>query len=114
MMSRQTGAMLEELDHIKQSIQDILLTPIGSRVMRREYGSLLFELIDQPFNDTTSLQIIAAAANAIMTWEPRIDISQLVFEKVGNGKFELMIDAVIKLNGQQNSISVPLSFGASM
>lgn len=114
MMSRQTGAILDELDHIKQSIQDILLTPIGSRVMRREYGSLLFELIDQPFNDTTSLQIIAAAANAIMTWEPRIDIIKIVFEKVGSARFEVLIDAVIKQTGKQNSLSVPLSFGASM
>lgn len=40
MMSRENGRELEtELDHIRQSVQDILTTPIGTRIMRREYGS---------------------------------------------------------------------------
>ncbi|MGL4827152.1 MAG: GPW/gp25 family protein, partial [Vibrionaceae bacterium] len=47
-MNRFTGYSISELQHIKQSIQDILTTPLGSRVMRRDYGSAIFELIDQP------------------------------------------------------------------
>ncbi|EAI3737908.1 baseplate assembly protein, partial [Campylobacter jejuni] len=31
---------------IEESIKDILITPLGSRVMRPEYGSLLYTLID--------------------------------------------------------------------
>uniref|UniRef100_UPI0026076D20 ATPase domain-containing protein n=1 Tax=uncultured Sphingobium sp. TaxID=316087 RepID=UPI0026076D20 len=31
-------------------VRDILTTPIGSRLMRRDYGSLIPELIDQPAN----------------------------------------------------------------
>ncbi len=34
-MSRDTGEALTDLDHIRQSVRDILLTPVGSRVMRR-------------------------------------------------------------------------------
>ncbi|HGJ5879100.1 MAG TPA: baseplate assembly protein, partial [Arsenophonus nasoniae] len=41
-MNRQTGRFISENAHIAQSVQDILLTPVGSRVMRRDYGSLLF------------------------------------------------------------------------
>lgn len=41
-MNRYTGETLKnESDHIKQSIADILLTPVGSRIQRREYGSLI-------------------------------------------------------------------------
>ncbi len=36
-MSAETGKALEGLEHLKQSITDILTTPIGSRIMRREY-----------------------------------------------------------------------------
>ena len=60
MMSRDNGLEITEIEHIKQSIQDILLTPIGSRVMRREYGSLLFQLIDSPTNDTTEIQLFGS------------------------------------------------------
>ncbi|ELY5272404.1 baseplate assembly protein, partial [Yersinia enterocolitica] len=47
-MSRNAGQTITDADHISQSIADILITPVGSRVMRRAYGSLLSELIDQP------------------------------------------------------------------
>jgi phage baseplate assembly protein W len=50
-MDARSGAFSDDLAHLRQSIADVLTTPIGSRVQRREYGSLLPELIDQPFND---------------------------------------------------------------
>ena len=54
-MNRETGSAISTLEHIGQSISDILTTRLGTRVMRREYGSLLPELVDQPFNDATRL-----------------------------------------------------------
>ena len=39
------------LTTIEESIKDILLTPLGSRVMLPEYGSRLFELIDRRVDD---------------------------------------------------------------
>lgn len=36
--------------HIRQLMSDILQTPVGYRVIRREYGSLIFKLIDRPQN----------------------------------------------------------------
>ncbi|HHH7531540.1 TPA: baseplate assembly protein, partial [Escherichia coli] len=47
-MNRNTGLGISDTEHISQSMRDILLTPVGSRVMRREYGSLLSALIDMP------------------------------------------------------------------
>ena len=72
-----TGRKLGGIDHLRQSIRDILTTPIGSRVMRREYGSRLFDLIDNPYSSATKLAIIAATAEALMTWEPRIEVEQI-------------------------------------
>lgn len=64
-MSATSGKELEGLDHLKQSIIDILTTPIGSRVMRRDYGSRLFELVDRPINRDFTLEIYAATAEAL-------------------------------------------------
>ena len=71
-MNASTGRALEGIEHIQQSVRDILTTPIGSRVMRRDYGSLLPELIDAPLTDATLLQAYAATVMAIIRWEPRI------------------------------------------
>lgn len=71
-MNRDTGEAITDIDHIRQSVRDILITPEGSRVARREYGSLLSVLIDQPQNDVVRLQVMAATYSALSRWEPRI------------------------------------------
>ncbi len=63
-MNSQTGLSISEIKHIRQSVRDILVTPIGSRVMRREYGSLLSALIHQPPTPALRLQIMAACYSA--------------------------------------------------
>ena len=74
-MNAETGRELTGLEHLKQSIADILNTPIGSRVMRRDYGSRLFELIDAPINRSTVVDIVAETAEALMKWEDRLVVS---------------------------------------
>ncbi|STE55316.1 Baseplate assembly protein W [Escherichia coli] len=61
---------LNDMEHLKQSVRDILTTPLASRVMRREYGSLVPDLIDEPMNNTTRLQCMSAAVIALTRWEP--------------------------------------------
>jgi len=78
-MNRQTGAALSGDDHLAQSIADILTTPLGTRPMRRDYGSLLFELIDRPMNPATLLLLVQATVIALARWEPRIAIRQALF-----------------------------------
>ncbi len=45
-MSQDNVRAINDTDHLRQSVRDILLTPQWSRIARREYGSLLSELID--------------------------------------------------------------------
>lgn len=79
MMNAQTGRSLTRDEHIKQSIKDILLTPIGSRVMRRHYGSYLFHLIDQPNHEATQLKMMSACVMALTAYEPRITLDSINF-----------------------------------
>lgn len=78
-MSATTGKPLSGAEHIAQSIGDILSTPLGTRVMRRDYGSVLFELIDQPANAATMMLLRAATAVALRRWEPRISLTRVSF-----------------------------------
>ncbi len=68
---QQTGKALDGIDHLRQSIRDILTTPLGSRVMRRDYGSRLFELLDSPITPALLAPVTAAVAEALTKWEPR-------------------------------------------
>lgn len=113
-MNRTTGLSLNAVEHLRQSIGDILTTPIGSRVMRRDYGSLLPELIDQPLNGVTVTRLYAATAAALIRWEPRIRLSRLAFT-FGNDPASAVLDieATRTDNNESLSLAVPLKLGAS-
>lgn len=74
-VNREAGSVLSGFEHVEQSIGVILTTPIGSRVMRREFGSELFDLIDRPMTDQVILAVYAAAVMAIARWEPRYSLT---------------------------------------
>lgn len=98
-MNRTTGLTLaNETDHIRQSVSDILLTPIGSRLQRREYGSQLFELIDRPLSMALALQISAASVIALKKWEPRINVSRFKvnFDPNAPSSITAEMDAILK------------------
>lgn len=84
-----TGKALSGIDHLRQSVRDILTTPIGSRVMRREYGSRLFRLVDAPLNRSIVMDITAATAEALKRWEPRLRLTRVVVSQPAPGNVVL-------------------------
>ncbi|ORJ50998.1 baseplate assembly protein [Kluyvera intermedia] len=102
-MSRSTGSAVTDAEHISQSVSDILRTPVGSRVMRREYGSLLSAMIDQPQTPALELQIRVACYMALLKWEPRVTLTAITTERQFNGGL------VVSLTGQIADIGSPLS-----
>jgi phage baseplate assembly protein W len=89
------GQPLSDWPHVEQSIGVILSTPIGSRVMRREFGSELFDLIDRPMTDRIILAIYAAVVLAIAKWEPRFAVTNLFVHRLDEtGVVELQIAGI--------------------
>lgn len=116
-MSRKTGVaiLVDSLEHLHQSIAHILTTPLGSRVMRRDYGSELPDLIDQPLNASTRLRIYAATAIALQRWEKRIRLRrvQLIPSADGRAELQLELQRTDKPRRPTVTIAYPLSsFGA--
>lgn len=112
-MNANTGRTITGRQQLAQSIADILTTPLGSRVMRREYGSQLVDLIDWPLNSTTRLQAYAATATALMRWETRIRLSrvQLSLGEVA-GQAILDVEGTLADSNEPFSLRVPLTLGA--
>ena len=94
-LDRQTGTSVTDSAHLVQSVRDILTTPIGSRVMRRSYGSRLPRILGQPQNAETRADIVAATAEALARWEPRIIIARITvrFASSGGVVIDLETDA---------------------
>ena len=95
-MNAKTGQKIEAIDHLRQSIKDILTTPLGGRVMRRDYGSQVFELIDQASNEAGKLRLQAASADALMRWEPRFALNKIALETGFDGAASLTLQGDYK------------------
>ncbi|MDR3002745.1 MAG: GPW/gp25 family protein [Acidovorax sp.] len=91
-MNVNTGRSIGYTAHISQSIADILTTPIGSRLMRRRYGSFIPALIDRPATPANILRLQAATAQAIMKHEPRTRLRRAVFSFDANGRALMQIE----------------------
>ncbi|HBL7051130.1 TPA: GPW/gp25 family protein [Enterobacter cloacae] len=108
-MNQDNGKAISEADHLRQSVRDILLTPQGSRIARREYGSLLSALIDQPQNPALRLQIMAAVYVSLSRWEPRLTLDSITTNSSFDGSM------VVELTGKRNNgapVSLSVSTGA--
>lgn len=81
-LNKTTGGRIEGLDHLKQSVSTILTTPIGTRVMRRDFGSRLPELIDKDITPGFRMQAMAATVDALRKWEPRLRVDRVHVDQI--------------------------------
>lgn len=95
-----TGKSLSGREHLRQSIRDILTTPLGTRVMRRDYGSRLPRLVDAPLNHETQIEFYAATAEALMKWEPRFRLESVHVDRSGSGHIVLGLTGVYLPEGK--------------
>ncbi|WP_047759359.1 MAG: GPW/gp25 family protein [Wolbachia endosymbiont of Armadillidium vulgare] len=99
-MDTKTGKALEGMEHLKQSIIDILTTPINSRIMRRDYGSRLFELVDKPIDRDLTLEIYAATAEALGKFERRFKLEKVKIAEVKEGRVTLNLEGIYLSEGK--------------
>ncbi len=100
-MHKVTGKRLSGIEHLRQSIVDILSTAPETRVMRREYGSDLHNLIDAPMNPSTLVSFYAATAKALDRWEPRIRLTRVRTEAAQSGEIELTVEGFYQHDGKE-------------
>jgi len=116
-MSATAGTALSGNAHLAQSVADILTTPLGRRLMRRDYGSLLFDLLDQPINGALKMLLRAATAVAIKRWEPRLALTRVTIDgEPERGRLALTIEGQRTDLPQANAsvvLSIPIRTGGA-
>jgi phage baseplate assembly protein W len=69
----------DDLD-IRQSLWILFSTSVGERVMLPEYGSRLWQMLFRNITTTLMTQIEDIVRNAVLYWEPRIDVDSVVVQ----------------------------------
>jgi len=90
-MDRHTGQPISGIQHLRQSVDDILGTPLGSRRLRPEYGSKLRQFVDLPVNEGWKSAVQAEVARALGRWEPRLKLERVRVISVIGGRINLQI-----------------------
>lgn len=80
----------EEL--IEQSILMVLGTAKGERVMRPDFGCGINELVFSPNNTATATLIDVYVKEALLKWEPRIEVTSVGVSPGGDDGNRLNID----------------------
>ncbi len=70
-------ALATKSSEIEQAIQIVLLTPLGQRVMRPNFGCRIHELVFAPNNSATAAQAARYVEEALEMWEPRIYVDEV-------------------------------------
>jgi phage baseplate assembly protein W len=79
-------------EDIRQSIRVILETIPGERVMRPDFGSGLMAMVFEPLNFTTIALVKQRVEEALVLWEPRIDVHEVKVTAAGAPRNRLDID----------------------
>ena len=90
-MDRHTGQPISGIEHLRQSIADILSTPLGSRRQRPEYGSKLRGFVDLPINAGWKSAVQAEAAHALGRSEPRLKLERVTALSLLDGKINMLV-----------------------
>lgn len=110
--SAASGARLSGREHLAQSIRDILTTPVGSRVMRREYGSRLLDLVDRPAPEL-QVDLMAETADALARWEPRFRLVSAE-TSLGGGVVRLTITGAVVDDADPAPLAVEVPVGRAL
>lgn len=107
-----SGTVVDLLAHIRISITEIVKTMVGTRVMRRKVGAHLADLVDAPGDAVTALRLIAASADALERWEPRVRLTSGRVSVTLDGKATLRLVCKVKASGLDITADVPLAGAA--
>jgi uncharacterized protein len=85
-------AMIEDTEDVRQAILLILETTKGERLMRPDFGCGLRRLVFQPMSAALKTLVRKEVEDALIAWEPRIDVASVTVVEHRNVRGALVID----------------------
>lgn len=102
-MDRATGRESSGLPYLRQRLADVVNTPIGSIVGRREFGSRFFELVDRNVDDSFYMDAYVRLAEAINNPANGLDdfkLRDMRLNQPGEHHVEIAVTGVLLVDGQ--------------
>lgn len=109
-IDRRTGAVIDNLSSAYQGVEVVLTTRLASRVMRREFGAAVIELLGRNITPSLFATWMQLVATAIDLWEPRFAVRRIVpsgsVDEIRLGRAGLRIEADYRPRGHRGDFTV--------
>ncbi|WP_166920227.1 GPW/gp25 family protein [Flavobacterium poyangense] len=105
-----TVTMLSDENDIKSSLEILLSTKIGERIMQPKYGCNMDELLFNPLNQTLKTFVSELIRTAILYHEPRIDVEKIDITKGDDLSGELLVLIDFKVRATNSRINMVYPF----
>ena len=97
-------------EKLKENLIHIILTGVGERVMRRDYGGGVRQLLHDPNHSALHAIIQNQIARSITQWEPRIQLLSVTVQSQ-EATLIAQIHYRIRQTRLEQSLSVPIELG---
>lgn len=95
-------------DSVRQSVWIILGTAKGERVMRPDFGCGIYDLVFEINDDSTAGRITEAIREALLAFEPRIDVKDVQVRAEQQGEVMLIsIDYSVRATNNAFNLVYP-------
>jgi phage baseplate assembly protein W len=108
--STKAVTMLSDENDIKSSLEILLSTKIGERIMQPKYGCNMDELLFTPLNRTLKTFVSELIRTAILYHEPRIDVEKIDITKGDDLSGELLVLIDFKVRATNSRINMVYPF----
>ena len=104
-----TVEMTERETDIEKSLQILLTTTLGERVMQPKYGCNMEELLFEPLNRTIKTIIIDKIRTSLLYFEPRIDAKKIELDMTNEleGQVLISIEYIIRATNSRYNFVFP-------
>ncbi|MFK7771547.1 MAG: GPW/gp25 family protein [Saprospiraceae bacterium] len=103
-----TVELVSDQTDINQSLEILLSTKLGERIMLPKYGCDLSDLVFESMDTTFETFITDLVRTAILYHEPRIDMETLEFENDQNeGKLLIIVNYKIRITNSRSNFVFP-------
>jgi phage baseplate assembly protein W len=106
------GAIAEarEEDKVRQSIEIILRTAPGERVMRPDFGCRIHDLVFDTVSGAMIGRVATAVASALATFEPRIDVLNINPQQDTEDPTRLLVEINYRLRSSNSRFNLVFPF----
>jgi len=100
--------MVSDEEDIRQSLQILLATIPGERMLRPKYGANLEKLLFEPLDTTLKAYMKDLVKDAILFHEPRVILNRIELEPDANrGLIEITVDFTIRTTNTRTNLVFP-------